>query len=98
MIAFAQSCTLRQPGDFTVTVPAGATGTVSFFDGTTLLGTAPVTGNTASLTVSTLAAGTHTITAVYSGDANFTLQLRDFSLVVSSQRRTSRWLRARDAS
>jgi hypothetical protein len=56
----------------TVTVPTGATGTVTFDDGTTVLGTATITGNTASLNPSALAVGTHLITAIYNGDANFT--------------------------
>ena len=72
------------PVTLTVTVPAGATGTVSFYDGTTLLGTAPVTGNTASLTISTLGVGTHAISAVYSGDANFTTVTTKLSLVIVS--------------
>lgn len=46
---------------------AGSTGTVTFFDGTTNLGTAAVTNGTATLSVS-LRAGTHALTAVYSGD------------------------------
>jgi hypothetical protein len=53
------------------------TGTVSFMDGATLLGTGtliPVSTNSSSTTfmISTLVAGTHPITAVYSGDGNFT--------------------------
>lgn len=49
------------------------TGTVSFFDGATLIGTAQTlaAGGTASISTATLAAGPHNITAVYSGDANF---------------------------
>ncbi len=74
---------LGSPVILTATVPTGATGTVSFLDGTTLLGTAPVVGNTATLTISTLAAGTHSITSVYSGDANFAMaSSAPFSLVV----------------
>lgn len=47
-------------------------GSVTFFDGTTAIGTAPVTGGVATLTTATLSTvATHTITAVYSGDANF---------------------------
>jgi sugar lactone lactonase YvrE len=73
------------PVTFTMTVPAGATGTVSFFDnGRTLLGTAAIAGNTASLTISTLALGTHTITAVYNGDPNFTTATVTLSEVVIS--------------
>jgi sugar lactone lactonase YvrE len=45
------------------------TGTVSFYDGTTFLGSDPLSAPT--YTTSGLAAGLHSITAVYSGDANF---------------------------
>ena len=54
---------------FTATVPAGATGTMQFLDGTTVLGTGTVSGGTASFSTTTLSVGTHSITAVYSGDA-----------------------------
>jgi hypothetical protein len=47
-------------------------GSVVFMDGTTPLGTTVLTNGAAVLTVSTLAAGQHSITAAYSGDANFT--------------------------
>ncbi len=50
--------------------PATATGTVQFLDGATALGTATISGGSATLSVSTLSAGAHSITAVYSGDAN----------------------------
>jgi hypothetical protein len=49
-----------------------AGGTVEFYEGTTLLGTAPVTGGVASLPVSSLSAGGHEVVAAYQGDANFT--------------------------
>jgi len=56
----------------TVSSTAGVpTGSVSFLDGTTSLGTSAVTGGVATLSVSTLSSGSHSITAVYSGDANF---------------------------
>jgi hypothetical protein len=48
------------------------TGTVSFFDGTTVLGTGTLNGSAvATFTTSTLAVGTHSITAKYSGSATF---------------------------
>jgi RHS repeat-associated protein len=48
------------------------TGTVSFYDANHFLGSITVTGSGAvSIGVSALAAGTNTITAAYSGDANF---------------------------
>ena len=52
----------------TVTSLATPTGTVKFYDGTTLLGTVNLTGSAASLAVSFATSGTHTLTAVYSGD------------------------------
>ncbi len=47
-------------------------GTVSFFDGTTGIGTRTLSGGQATLATASLAVGLHTITAVYGGDANFT--------------------------
>ena len=48
------------------------TGSVQFFDGTTCLGTAALDGwGNATLTVSTLATGAHSITADYCGDLDF---------------------------
>jgi len=48
------------------------TGTVTFLDGTNSLGTGTLDRNgTASLTLSTLTAGTHNITASYTGTSNF---------------------------
>jgi hypothetical protein len=56
---------------FTATVLTGATGTLTFLDGSTALGTGAITNGTATFTTSTLAAGTHSITASYGGDANY---------------------------
>ena len=66
--SYGQSLTLTA----TVSSATGTpTGTVSFQDGATAIGTATLTGTTASLTISTLTVGTHSITAVYSGDSSF---------------------------
>jgi hypothetical protein len=46
-------------------------GTVSFYDGTTLLGTSTLTAGSASFATA-LTAGTQILTAVYAGDTNFT--------------------------
>jgi len=51
--------------------PSGATGQVQFRDGATMIGTSALSGGAASFTASNLAAGTHTLTAVYVGDTNF---------------------------
>lgn len=49
------------------------TGSISFLDGTTLLGSAPIgAGNIASLPVTFTTAGDHSITAFYIGDADYT--------------------------
>jgi sugar lactone lactonase YvrE len=62
----------------TVTSAAGTPGgTVSFYDGTTLLGQGTVSSGVATYSTSALAVGAHTITAAYSGDT-------DFSAVTSS--------------
>jgi Bacterial Ig-like domain (group 3)/NHL repeat len=60
---------------FTATVkPTGIgtpTGNVAFYDGTTLIGSSALTAGSASI-APVLIAGTHSITAVYTGDTNFT--------------------------
>ena len=46
---------------------------MNFLDGTTVIGTAePLTAGVATFSDSSLTVGTHSITAVYSGDTNFT--------------------------
>jgi hypothetical protein len=68
---------VRTPNPATIvatltSVATGATGTVTFMDGTTALGQAPMAaGGAATLNNVPLAIGTHSITAAYSGDANF---------------------------
>jgi sugar lactone lactonase YvrE len=54
----------------TVSVP---TGSVSFYDNTSgvALGSANLIGGVATYSTSTLAGGTHSVTAIYSGDSNF---------------------------
>jgi hypothetical protein len=68
-----------EPVTFTVSVTAAApgsgtpSGTVSFRDGTTTLTTVALDGTgTGTYTTSSLTIGTHSMTAVYSGDADFT--------------------------
>ena len=62
------------PVTLTATIAAFATpptGTMTFYDGTTLLGTSAVASGSATYTATTLTAGTHSITAVYSGDSSY---------------------------
>jgi uncharacterized protein (TIGR03437 family) len=67
-----------QPVTFTAIVNAvapgagTANGTITFKDGTKIIGTATLTNGQAALTLSTLETGAHNITAEYSGEANFT--------------------------
>ena len=57
---------------FTTTVTStGATGTVTFEDRGSTLGSSTLSNGTATYTISTLSVGSHSITAVYSGDAIF---------------------------
>jgi hypothetical protein len=51
--------------------PAQATGTVTFYDGTILLGSASVTGGTASLVHPFMVSGSQSLTAFYSGDTEY---------------------------
>jgi hypothetical protein len=60
---------LGQSITFTATVsPVTVTGTVSFKDGSQIFRTVALVSGTASIGISTLAAGSHAITAVYGGD------------------------------
>jgi hypothetical protein len=79
---------------FTVTASPAAgmpTGTVTFQDGAASMGMGMLSGGKATLTTSALAGGTHSITAVYGGDASFagstspalTQTVADFSLSAS---------------
>jgi hypothetical protein len=61
-----------QPVTFTATVsPSTATGTVTFKDGATKLGSPSLVGGKAMLSTSALTVGTHSITATYSGNGTF---------------------------
>jgi hypothetical protein len=79
-LALAPSATSINFGDsetLTATVTTAlsgrptATGTVSFYDGTTLFGTSALNGGSIAYSSASLAVGIHTIRAVYSGDTNF---------------------------
>jgi hypothetical protein len=80
---------VNQPVTFTATITprfgGAATGSVSFFDDVTLLGTVPVTSNSAGFTTATLTAGLHgSIQGVYSGDSNVLISISsDLSLRVN---------------
>jgi Glycoside hydrolase family 44/Bacterial Ig-like domain (group 3) len=76
LTASSTQLTTGQTVKFTATVAPQSgngtpTGTVTFSDGATSLGSATLTSGTATFSTSTLSNGPHTITAAYSGDANF---------------------------
>jgi hypothetical protein len=60
-----------RPVTLTATVPGGTIGSVSFFDGGTLLGSTVInqTTSVASLTIKSLTAGQHSFSAIYQGSA-----------------------------
>jgi hypothetical protein len=72
--AVNQAVTLTAAVHYPGSAPA-PTGTVSFYDGTLLLGTAPLTAAGPGVRTATLSAtfgtGTHELTATYSGDGSF---------------------------
>ena len=72
------------------TAPA-PTGTVAFSEGGVVLATRPVSGSAASFITSTLGAGSHTITATYSGDTLYTGSSASFTQVVSKATPTITW-------
>lgn len=75
LISSANPSSLGQSVTFTASVTPEfsgmPTGTVSFYDGTTLLKTAAVSGGAAKFTTSTLTSGMHSITATYNGSTSF---------------------------
>lgn len=74
MISTPNPAIFGSPVKFTaaIYVPAGGLppGTVTFFDGTTALGTVPA-GESVSFTTSALTVGSHSITAAYSGATGY---------------------------
>src|SRR5262249_54982467 len=78
VISSLNPSTTGQSVTFTATVTATApgagtpTGTVTFKDGAATLGAGTLSAGVATFGTITLTAGSHSITAVYGGDANFT--------------------------
>ena len=68
---FTQPLTFTVTIGFTVGNASTPGGVVTLMDGSNVLAIAKVTGGNATYTTSMLPAGTHTITGIYGGDANF---------------------------
>ena len=70
IIASTTSALVATPVTFTANVvPASGTGSFTFLDGNTPIGSALITNGQASLTTAILAAGSHALQAAYSGDS-----------------------------
>jgi RHS repeat-associated protein len=67
----ANPSTYGQSVTFTATISNGLTGTVTFSDSGTAIGSGAISGTTATYGIGTLAAGTHTITASWPGNTNY---------------------------
>jgi RHS repeat-associated protein len=65
-VTFTATVKAKSPGSGT------PTGTVTFMDGSNVLGMGTLSDGVAMFSTTTLSVGTHSITAVYSGDDNFT--------------------------
>jgi hypothetical protein len=76
LISSQNPSTLGQPVTFTATVAPQFSGVLTgkfvFRDGTTVLKTVPVTGDSGSFTTSKLAKGAHNLTVTYNGGSDFT--------------------------
>jgi hypothetical protein len=76
LAASATQLTSGQSVTFTASVapqsgPGTPTGSATFLDGQTQIGTSPLTAGSSTFTSATLSSGTHSITAAYSGDATY---------------------------
>jgi hypothetical protein len=70
----ASKAAVEQSTSLTLTAsvtPAAATGIVTFYDGTTSLGTATLTSGTAKLSTSFSTIGKHSLSAAYAGDTTY---------------------------
>ena len=96
--ALSSSGTVKfnQPVTFTASVSSSGcapTGSVTFADTSLVLGTATLASGSASITVSALSAGSHSVRAFYSGDTNcqasasppFTQSIAGANVVVAQQ-------------
>lgn len=65
-----------------VQIPNGES--VIFKDGASIIGASKLLSGSATFTTSSLSAGTHSITATYSGDANFTASTSPIAMITSN--------------
>jgi hypothetical protein len=76
---------------FTATISSGPTGIVTFYDGDASIGTGTI-GGTTTLTTSSLSVGSHTITASWPGNSNYSAVTSGaITQVVNKATPTIRW-------
>lgn len=90
LTASSSSTTTGTSVTLTATVsPSAASGTVTFYSGSTSLGTATLSSGTATLATSFSTSGTYSITAVYTGSTSYASSTSSaISIVVSSSTAT----------
>ena len=71
LVATPTPSNFGQPVTLTATVTSGATGKVTFYDGTSVLGTSTISGSQAIFTTALLPSGVHSLHAYYSGNSTF---------------------------
>jgi len=70
-VSVATTSAGKKPGKKPRQLQAAPTGSVTFFDAGSTLGTGTLSGGVATFSTSTLSVMTHALTALYAGDANF---------------------------
>ena len=90
LAANPSSAVVGTPVTITATVSYPSTsllpsGTVTIKDGPTTIASLPVVDGAASFTTSTLAVGPHSLSASYSGDANFVKSSTTGSVTITAQ-------------
>ena len=63
--------TFGQAVTFTATISSGPTGTITFYDGGVSIGTGSISGTIATITTTSLAVGSHSITASWPGNSSY---------------------------
>jgi subtilase family serine protease len=88
---FGQSVTLTATVSVTGSGSGVPTGTVTFLEGSTVLGTAKLSGGVAKFSIIPASAGTEHITVSYGGDTNDQQDSLDYSLSVAKATPTITW-------
>ena len=95
---FGQSVTLTATVGALAPGSGTPTGTVTFLDGTDILGTVTESGGKATLKTTAMAAGSHTITVSYSGDGNFVASTSGSLIQTINQASTATKVKSSDRS